>query len=244
MAVRDIHVKFEFRNQAPALHLVAVVSKIDMVLSAENHVRHAGEVSGRPRSVRQDTFEVGIVEAVFSGPRVDIVHAADQDVGPHHVRVCQMKAPVAGLLLCGHVIAGMQRAPTRGSENLKLCRRAVNNIGTRRVEEHIYQVDDEGKSFQIVAGCGSVNYFRDNMYKRSAEAFYNFEYMLNRDPELFSLAEFQIYERLHLALVAAQPRDSLRLADERYKAVKAIVERRYFGAANGTATPHSTPTSA
>jgi hypothetical protein len=128
---------------------------------------------------------------------------------------------------------------------LKLCRRAVNNIGTRRVEEHIYQIDDDGKSFQIVAGCGSVNYFRDNMYKRLAEAFYNFWYMLNRDPKLFNLAEFRIYESFHLALVEAQPRESLQLAHSRYLEVKAIVDQRNKEPASGTAlSPPSGPVSA
>ena len=143
-------------------------------------------------------------------------------------------------LNCYHVCTftaseGRNEIRPKVAQMLKLCRRAVNNIGTRRVEEHIYQVDDEGKSFQIVAGCGSVNYFRDNMYKRLAEAFYNFDYMLTRDPELFNLAEFRIYESFHLALVAAQPRDSLRLAHERYSEVKAIVVGRYARLANGTA---------
>jgi hypothetical protein len=110
---------------------------------------------------------------------------------------------------------------------LALCQRAVNNIGTRRVEEHIYQLDDESENFHIVAGCGSVDHFRDNIYRRLAEAFYNFEYMLNRDPKLFNLAEFRIYEAFHLAVVAAQPRDSLQLAHERYKAVRAIVDQRF-----------------
>lgn len=110
---------------------------------------------------------------------------------------------------------------------LKLCRRAIANIGTRRAEEHIYQIDDEGKTFSIVAGCGSVNCFRDNIYRRLAEAFYNFEYMLNWDPVLFDLAEFQVYEAFHLALVSAHHRESLGLAHERYRQVKSIVEQRY-----------------
>ena len=120
---------------------------------------------------------------------------------------------------------------------LKLCRRAVSNIGTRRAEEHIYQLDDEGKSFQIVAGCGSVNHFRDNMYKRLAEAFYNFWYMLTRDPKLFNLAEFRTYEHFHLALVEAQMRESLRLAHAQYLKVKSIVDQRNAEPANGTAAP-------
>jgi hypothetical protein len=117
---------------------------------------------------------------------------------------------------------------------LKLCRRAVANIGTRRAEEHIYQIDDDAKNFSIVAGCGSVSHFRDNMYKRLAEAFYNFEYMLNRDPDLFDLAEFHVYETFHLALVSSHPRESLHLAHERYRQVKSIVEQRYPKATSGT----------
>ncbi len=108
---------------------------------------------------------------------------------------------------------------------LKLCRRAIANVGTRRAEEHIYQLDDEGRSFQIVAGCGSVSHFRDNMYKRLAEAFYNFWYMLDRDPKLLSVGEFRIYERFLLALWETQYRESLQLAHTRYLEVKSIVDR-------------------
>ena len=72
------------------------------------------------------------------------------------------------------------------------------------------------------------------MYKRLAEAFYNFEYMLNRDPDLFDLAEFHVYETFHLALVSSHPRESLHLAHERYRQVKSIVEQRYPKATSGT----------
>jgi hypothetical protein len=109
---------------------------------------------------------------------------------------------------------------------VKLCRRAVNNIGTRRIEEHIYQMDNAAKNFQIVAGCGSVNFFRDNIYRRLAEAFYNFEYMLRNDPPLFNLAEFRIYEAFHLAVVAANPQESLQLAHNMYMRIRAILEQR------------------
>jgi hypothetical protein len=134
-------------------------------------------------------------------------------------------------LNCYHVCTfaaseGRNEIRPKVAKLLKLCRRAVNNIGTRRVEEHIYQLDDEG-TLQIMAGPGSVKYFRDNMYKRLAEAFYNFHDMITRDPGLFNLAEFRIYESFLLALVAAQPRNSLRLAHERYLEVKTIVEQRY-----------------
>ena len=67
---------------------------------------------------------------------------------------------------------------------LKLCRRAVNNNGTRRIEEHTYQLDDDAQRFQITAGCGSVDYFRDNLYKRLAEAFHNFQIHRSADHNL------------------------------------------------------------
>jgi hypothetical protein len=74
-------------------------------------------------------------------------------------------------LNCYHVCTfaaseGRNQIRSKVERLLKLCRRAIANVGTRRAEEHIYQLDDEGRSFQIVADCGSVSHFRDNMYKR------------------------------------------------------------------------------
>jgi hypothetical protein len=106
---------------------------------------------------------------------------------------------------------------------LRLCRRAVNNIGTRRVEEHIYQLDDNG-TYSVVAGCGSINYFRDNMYKRLAEAFYNFEYMLRSQPDKFVLAEFEIYERFYLVIASlSDSAPTLDLARNMYGRIKEIL---------------------
>jgi hypothetical protein len=61
---------------------------------------------------------------------------------------------------------------------LTLCQRATANIRSRRSEEHIYQWGDKATTFSIVAGVGSIQYFRDNIYKRLADAFYNFESLL------------------------------------------------------------------
>jgi hypothetical protein len=83
------------------------------------------------------------------------------------------------------------------------------NIGSRRAEEHINQWDDAGTTYSIVAGPGSIEYFRDNTYKRLAEAFYNFEFLLNSRPQNFNLSEFEVYERSHLALVASYGRPML-----------------------------------
>lgn len=101
-------------------------------------------------------------------------------------------------LNCYHVCtltASESRAEIRPKVEklLRLCRRTVANIGSRRAEEHIYQLDDDDPSrYSIVAGPGSVKFFRDNVYKRLAEAFYNFHVMLTHSTERFELAEFKI----------------------------------------------------
>jgi hypothetical protein len=99
----------------------------------------------------------------------------------NHRRAWEGTDAKSGVTLnCYHVCTfsaseGRYEIQPKVAQLLKLCRRAVANIGTRRAEEHIYQIDDEGKNFSIVAGCGSVNCFRDNTYRRLAEAFHNFE---------------------------------------------------------------------
>jgi hypothetical protein len=108
---------------------------------------------------------------------------------------------------------------------LKRCRRTVANIGARRAEEHFYRLDDDGKNVSLVAGCGSVDFFRDNMYKRLAEAFYNFQYMLNYDPRLFDLAEFAIYETFLQSLLASHESDALTVAQERYHTARKILDQ-------------------
>ena len=102
---------------------------------------------------------------------------------------------------------------------IALCQRAAANIRSRRSEEHIYQWDDKA-TFSIVAGIGSVQHFRDNVYKRLAEAFYNFEFLLNNQPQHFDLAEFRVYERFHIALKASYERPMLRLAHNMYLRIK------------------------
>lgn len=109
---------------------------------------------------------------------------------------------------------------------LALCQRAMANIGSRRAEEHIYQWDDAATTYSIVAGLGSIKYFRDNMYKRLAEAFYNFEFLLNSQPQNFNLSEFEVYERFHLALMASYGRPMLGLADDMYRRIKALLLER------------------
>ena len=102
-------------------------------------------------------------------------------------------------LNCYHVCTfsaseGRNEIRPKVAQLLKLCRRAAN-IVTRRAEEHIYQIDDEGKNSSIVAGCNSVDFFRDNIYRRLAEAFYNFAYMLKRDQHSSISLSFEFTRR-------------------------------------------------
>ena len=169
-----------------------------------------------------------MMTAVFGVPEKLWLRPVDDDAPPWE----GFDAKSGVTLNCYQVCAfkaseGRDELRPKVEKLLTICRRALANIGTRRAEEHIYQLDDDAKRFSIVAGCGSVSFFRDNMYKRLAEAFYNFDYMLSRDPDLFNIAEFQVYETFHLALRSAHARESLQLADERYRKVKAIVDQRF-----------------
>ena len=108
-----------------------------------------------------------------------------------------------------------------------LCQRAAANIRSRRCEEHIYEWNNEAAPFSIVAGVGSIEHFRDNIYKRLAEAFYNFEFLLNEQPENFNLAEFQVYEKFHLTLMASYKRPILGLANDMYLKIKPVISERF-----------------
>jgi ligand-binding SRPBCC domain-containing protein len=148
-------------------------------------------------------------------------------------RYCDAETNPDGVMLdCYHVCTfsvAEERTDIRPKVEklLALCQRAAANIRSRRSEEHIYQWDDEGTTFSIVAGVGSVQYFRDNIYKRLAETFYNFEFLLNNQPQNFNFAEFQVYEKFHLALVESYGRPMLGLAHDMYLRIKPIVDQRF-----------------
>jgi hypothetical protein len=106
---------------------------------------------------------------------------------------------------------------------LKLCTRATANIGSRRVEEHIY--DWHNDSVSIVAGCGSATHFRNNLYKRLAEAFFNFKWILEAEPDKFRLEEFKIYEKFFIALTEIELPTMLALANTPYIQARRLVDQ-------------------
>ena len=107
----------------------------------------------------------------------------------------------------------------------KICGRASTNIATRRTKEHIYDMG-EGE-FSILAGCGSVKYFRDNFCKRLAEAFGNLDWILKNRSTEFNRDEFKLYESVYnnceslysSSRSLKRPRD-LKLAADMYKQLK------------------------
>lgn len=147
------------------------------------------------------------------------------------INYCQGLSGATGVTLSCHYVCSFKASEGRDSLRAKvilinnICRRTTSNIGSRRAEEHIYQLDASGTMFSIVAGCGSAQFFRDNLYKRLAEAFHNFKWILEHDPERFSVAEFQIYENFYLALSATQRRPMIELVDDIYPKVRALVDR-------------------
>jgi hypothetical protein len=82
---------------------------------------------------------------------------------------------------------------------LGVCRRAHANISTRVTEEHIYDVDGKGR-YRIMAGSGSVQFFRANFAKRLGEYFYNLQWILGAQPDEFQISEFQVFESLYHGL--------------------------------------------
>jgi hypothetical protein len=83
-----------------------------------------------------------------------------------------------------------------------LCKRMHGNLSSLAVDEYIFRLDDENRAVNIAAGPCSVLKFRYNFYLRLAEAFYNFEWILENPSLPFDQSEFEIYERLFNDLVS------------------------------------------
>ncbi|MBS1825858.1 MAG: hypothetical protein JST93_11095 [Acidobacteria bacterium] len=102
------------------------------------------------------------------------------------------------VLNCYHVCAFNAREDRlalreKVEQLLTVCRRVSLNIGSRRVEEHLY--DWPGGQVTVHAGPGSAEHFRNNLHKRLAEAFCNFSWLLTHDPSRFNHDEFRVYEK-------------------------------------------------
>jgi ligand-binding SRPBCC domain-containing protein len=216
--VKSNHNTIEFHNKANYLYNLEIPFFIGVV----NQARAELMIYAAERFPMM-TAQYGLREKLWLRPveEDDPKRYCDGETDPHGV-----------ILNCYHVStfsAAEERTDIRPKVEklLALCRRATANIRSRRSEEHIYQWDDQGTKFSIVAGVGSIQHFRDNIYKRLAEAFYNFEFILNNQPHNFKLAEFQAYEKFHLTLIASYGRPMLGLAHDMYLRLKPVIDQRF-----------------
>jgi len=82
----------------------------------------------------------------------------------------------------------------------KLCSRMHHNISSWKLDEYIFTCDPPS-SVSIFAGCGSVQRFRNNFYLRLAEVFFNMEWLYEKQRKDFSVAEFEMYDRIYKDLL-------------------------------------------
>lgn len=107
---------------------------------------------------------------------------------------------------------------------LTVCRKISLNIGSRRVEQHLYEWPNE--AITVHAGPGSSKHFRDNMYKRLAEVFCNFSWLLAADPSHFNPDEFRAYEKLLNDLTRLEPTKALTYASRCYQDARNLIDQR------------------
>lgn len=113
-----------------------------------------------------------------------------EDVGPGEIR---LRCP---MIIALSIDDDRATLSPKVDALLRICNRARGNISARASEEHIYDVDGEGH-YRIVAGSGSVQFFRSNFVKRLGEYFYNLLWILNSQPDKFSVNEFQLFESFY-----------------------------------------------
>jgi hypothetical protein len=88
----------------------------------------------------------------------------------------------------------------KATDLIAICTKTQANIATRVSEEHVYENRYTGDVL-IVAGSGSVKYFRGNFFKRLAEVFYNLNYIARAGKiDEAVVAEFQAFEAFYLQL--------------------------------------------
>ncbi len=87
---------------------------------------------------------------------------------------------------------------SKGQRLIQLCSRMLQNVSSRQNCEYVFHLGDG--EVAIFAGSGSAQTFRNNLYYRLAEAFYNFGWLHRNTPDGFNLAEFQVFASFYHAL--------------------------------------------
>ena len=109
---------------------------------------------------------------------------------------CHLKLPLVSTIAA-------RDTPDTVSQNAEhlaqLCSRMHANISTWKLDEYVFRLPAD--QVQIMAGSGSAKTFRRNFYWRLEEVFHNMKWILENQPNEFSLAEFKVYERTYLDLL-------------------------------------------
>lgn len=84
----------------------------------------------------------------------------------------------------------------------ELCSRMHMNISAKASREYIFRLD-QPDAVMIMAGSGSATTFRQNFYRRLAEAFYNLEWIHKSQRHNFKMEEFRVYEKCYLGFIEA-----------------------------------------
>jgi hypothetical protein len=110
-----------------------------------------------------------------------------------------------------------------------LCSRMHRNISSWKLDEYIFTCDPP-PSVSIFAGCGSVQRFRLNFYLRLAEAFFNMKWLYENQPKDFSVAEFEMYDRIYTDLLN-NSREIPPILEKVYKELRGLIDKTPLQAA-------------
>lgn len=111
---------------------------------------------------------------------------------------------------------------TNGRELSKLCSRMHHNISSWKLDEYIFK-SDHPPSVSIFAGCRSVECFRDNFCLRLAEVFFNMKWLYEKQRKDFSVAEFEMYDRIYSDLLN-NGREMPAILGEAYKKLRGLID--------------------
>lgn len=155
-------------------------------------------------SPAMDVYSAELLPLLFSDigkpERLSLIPVAKSDFDPE--KYCERFGDKGIRLRCPLITTlsaedDRSMLTTKVGALLDVCTRTLGNIATRLGEEHIYDLDGKG-NLKIVAGSGSVNYFRMNFIKRLGEVFYNLNWIVGAGLQDESvMAEIELFDSLY-----------------------------------------------
>jgi hypothetical protein len=103
------------------------------------------------------------------------------------------------------------------------CSLIYQNIASRKMNEFILRFEPD--DLRIFAGPGSAKQFRHNFFYRLAEVFYNFEWIMQSQPNEFSVDEFSAFAECWERTYKYASASDKKLVDNIYERCKKSIER-------------------